>query len=411
MTKKTEQVQEQQLQLFYDRPLAKGVPNRTFSKNEVLFNVWLKNCIQAEYMANPQINLEHPISIRIDIGEIARRRGMTSKSSIATFKKRMFESAEALIGNSVPAEWIWNVTPEGGRTKKQLPFYSSLETSDQGYITINTSPEFQKYYILKVLQHPELQVNLDFYLQAKSQYSYGLMNLLLAEVAEQRLGVEERIEGEYVIMIPFADVYQKIPPANAKYSPGNYSKNVVEKAVADINANPYSQIHISVTKVKGAYGAIKAFRFTVKLLHPVNGLPTFTTYADEALVDPATGCPSREYLEHRMKQLGVDEPFRKWAWNHRTAMVIACALLHTLANANTPQFFNSVLRAWNPRGKSIFDYASELKANHPELVDNVIESIIPRKQGLPKKEAVLSEEDIQSPELRKYWKKPSKKVQ
>lgn len=42
MTKKTEQVQEQQLQLFYDRPLAKGVPNRTFSKNEVLFNVWLK---------------------------------------------------------------------------------------------------------------------------------------------------------------------------------------------------------------------------------------------------------------------------------------------------------------------------------------------------------------------------------
>lgn len=408
MYKNAEQVQEQQLQLFYDRPLAKGVPNRTFSKNEVFFNVWLKNCIQAEYMANPQINLEQPMSIRIDIGEIAKRRGLTSKTSISAFKKRMFESAEALIGNSVPAEWIWNVSSKGERIKKQLPFYSSLEISDQGYITINTSPEFQKYYILKVLQHPELQVNLDFYLQARSQYSYGLMNLLLAEVAEQRLGIKERIEGEYVIMIPFEDVYQKIPPANAKYSPGNYSKNVVEKAVADINANPYSQIHISVTKIKGTYGAIKAFRFTVKLLHPVNGLPTFTTYADETLVDPVTGCPSSDYLERRMKQLGVDEPFRKWAWNHRTAVVITCALLHTLANANTPQFFNSVLRSWNPRGKTVFDYASELKMSHPEFVDDVIESIVPRKQSLPKREPTISEKDIKSPELRKFWKKGKK---
>lgn len=400
------QEEEQQLQLFYDRPLARGVPEKTLSKNEILFHVWIKNCIQKAYFQNPQMDLDTPFKITIDIGQIAVAKGIKSRSSVAMFKKRMFDCAEELIGQSIPAEWIWEVLPDGRKQKKQFPFYSSLSVTDDGYVEIRTSPDFQKYYILKVLQHPELQVNLDFYMQAKSQYSYGLMNLLLAEVAEQRLGEEDRYATQYHIRIPYEEVYQVIKPAKANYSPSNYSLKVIEKAVEDINNNPFSQIQIEVEKVRGPKLAIIAYDFLVTLNHPVNGKPTFPAYAREELIDSVTRCPSHDYLEKRMKELGVDEPFRKWAWRNRTPMMIACALFHTLANSNNPRYFNAVLTKWKSYDKDIFDYASEVKANHPELVDDVIESITPRKEEIPKRKEELKKENIQSDFLRQFWKKP-----
>ena len=399
-TKEKKREESKQKQLFYNRPLAKAIPDRTLSKNEVLMSVWVKNCIQTRYESEEEFDLDQPLLLQIDIGEIAKQKGITSSSGIAMFKKRMFESAEKMIGSSAPSEWV--LTTENGKKKKtQLPLYSSLSITEDGTITIKTSVEFQKYFILRALQHPELQVNLDFYLQAKSQYSYGLMNLLLAEIAERRIESSE-YQGEYDIVIDYDDIRQKLPPANANYPPNNYKDRVINAAIKDINSNPFSQIQISMKKISGAHGALKAFSFHVILLQPFNHLPTFTVYPNSELIDPITKAPHTQYLEARMRQLGVDESFIKWAFNNRTGVMIASALFHTMANANNARFFNAVLRKWNPQDKSIQDYATELKDAHPELVDDVIASIIPPKKDVVKHKSQPREEEKLTPETSEF---------
>lgn len=225
--------------LYYNQPLAKSIPKEVYSKNSQILIAWYKNCLQEAYVRGVLTNLNESLSITVDVAQIGRLKGL-SPSALTNFKTRMFDEAKEFLMNNNPAIYI-EVEENGIRKKKLINVFAGTEISETGELTIHSSSFFQQYYISTVLAHPELQIGLEFYLLAKSQYSAGLLELLTSVIVDRR-NSDNQISASYNIILPFDIVREKVPPKSPSMIKSNYVKRVINQAIADINKNPSSPI-------------------------------------------------------------------------------------------------------------------------------------------------------------------------
>ena len=397
--------------LYYNRPLAKSIPKEVYSKNSQILIAWYKNCLQEAYVNGVLKNLNESIAIKIDLTKIGKTKGL-SPSALSNFKKRVYQDAEEFLMSNNPAIYVEDViNADGVKEKRLLNIFAGLDISQNGELTIHSSPPFQKYYISSVLAHPELQVGIEFYLLAKSQYSEGVLELILSYIADQR--AHNHIESSFEISIPLSTMREKVPTKNDSAKTNTYMKLVVKKAVEDINANPASPIRITNTDtVKGPRGVILDVVFSGEFTEAVRTSPPFTTYATDGFVDPITRCPSMEYVLGRLDAMHVSAVTINKAKKKPLPLVAAC-LMYTLSKGGNPALFNTAVNNWRAE-KSIQEYASDVRLYHPELMDDVIASIIGAGDPVPMplvKPLDFSMDDIDDPDIKSMAYSIKKKIQ
>ena len=397
--------------LYYNRPLAKSTPKEVYSKNSQILIAWYKNCLQEAYVNGLLKNLNESIAIKIDLTKIGKTKGL-SLSALSNFKKRVYRDAEEFLMSNNPAIYVEDVTNEKGvKEKRLLNIFAGLDISQNGELTIHSSPPFQKYYISNVLAHPELQVGIEFYLLAKSQYSEGVLELILACIADRR--ADNQIESSFDLSIPLATMREKVPTKNDSAKTNTYMKLVVKKAVEDINANPASPIRINdIQTVKGPRGVILDVVFSVEFTEAVRTSPPFTTYATNDFIDPITKCPSMDYVLGRLDAMHVSEVTINKAKKKPLPLVAAC-LMYTLSKGGNPALFNTAVNNWRAE-KSIQEYASDVRLYHPELMDDVIASIIGSGDPVPMplaKTLDFTVEDVEDDEIRHVALSIRRKIQ
>ncbi len=357
--------------LYYNQPLAKSIPKEVYSKNSQILIAWYKNCLQEAYVRGVLTNLNESLSITVDVAQIGRLKGL-SPSALTNFKTRMFDEAKEFLMNNNPAIYI-EVEENGIRKKKLINVFAGTEISETGELTIHSSSFFQQYYISTVLAHPELQIGLEFYLLAKSQYSAGLLELLTSVIVDRR-NSDNQISASYNIILPFDIVREKVPPKSPSMIKSNYVKRVINQAIADINKNPSSPIKIDNFELVKKNKIITDLIFDVSFTDATRAVPPFPTFFLPGLVDPISKCPSMEYCLGRLDAMGVSPTIINQAKKKPTPLV-AAALMYTLSKGGSPRLFNTAMNNWAAK-KSIEEYANEVMIYHPELMDDVITSMI-----------------------------------
>lgn len=367
----TNATENEQLLLQFNRPLAKSIPDRSFSKNEQMFFSWVKNGLQELYYTGQLKEDDSPAKITVDLNEVVERRGLTG-SNATMFKQRLIAEIKKMFEKSVPSIWVVDYDEKGVLGRLVMAICDSIFISDN-VITAVSGLSFQKYYISRVLSHPELQVHIDFYLQSKCQYSEGILNLLLAYITDMRLK-EGEIKKEYRIVLSYEDIYERVPPRKGKYAPGDYKIKVIDKSINDINGNPASPLSILSTEyVRGAHNTITAYIFNVRFTDASRDFPPFVTYSNAEYIHP-NGFPFPEYVFARLKKMGVANSTIAKARKKPYPMV-ACCFMYTLSKGGSPKLFNTALNNWRAE-KSYMDYVYDIKTFHPELMDDVIKSIL-----------------------------------
>lgn len=291
--KKSEDVQ---LPLFSNAEFSSSIPSRATSKQENDFIVIIRNEIQ-NFVKNGG-DYSKPIVLNIDLKKIASERGLSRWEPLQrSFKKTIDTIKQYPLNQTI--QYLDEDNNLRERTYWMLSYID--ENPKQGVIQIVVDKNFQEYYVNELLRHPEIQMDIKFHESCTSSYTYPFVNWLSAEVAEMR---HRDAPYPYHITISLEELQQRVPPLATRKKgktmrPTEYRRNAIEKAITDINANPYSQLFIENADdiVSGRERrAISEFTFIVSLKArtPENHVPLIVGDNTQGLIDDAS-IPPWEY--------------------------------------------------------------------------------------------------------------------
>ena len=317
-----------QLPLFSNAEFSSSIPSRATSKQENDFIVIIRNEIQ-NFVKNGG-DYSKPIVLNIDLKKIASERGLSRWEPHTALHSRRRSTPSSSIPSTKPSSTSTKTTTcENGPTGC---CHTSTRTPKQGVIQIVVDKNFQEYYVNELLRHPEIQMDIKFHENCTSSYTYPFVNWLSAEVAEMR---HRDAPYPYHITISLEELQQRVPPLATRKKgktmrPTEYRRNAIEKAIADINTNKYSQLYIENADdivSSRERRAISAFTFIVSLKArtPENHVPLLVGEDTQGLIDDAS-IPPWEYLRDRMLALGYG-PSSVDRWRDKRARVWRALLI------------------------------------------------------------------------------------
>lgn len=368
----------QQMELFSNIPMSKGVMNRALTETENYLIAEIRYRIQECLESDSSIDISRPMSFTLSIKELAEDRGVKNQTS---FKKIITNVIDTMKKN-VPSISVEYTDSNNEYHVGAMAFFDFIDVNiDSGEIYIESGVRYQKYYAQYIMNLPELKINKLYYLNMRSKYSMPLSDFLIALIGEERK--RGHLDNNYEFIVPIDALCDKVK-SSVELSIKDYFKRVIESAIKDINNNLYApfiftfenkedKIDINEIKVKQGRKIIAA-RFKIQLMVTIEH-PVFMAYPRENLVDIA-GNPSWEYIETWLRiGLKVNESYIKKAQAMNISRVWK-ALVYTLIHAHSPRYFNKICETMNMADVNIKTLCIELKKVHPEYVDDVIESII-----------------------------------
>lgn len=367
----------QQMELFSNIPISKGVMNRALTEAENYMIAEIRYCIQERLENDPTIDITRPMSFSISLRDLARDRGVNNKTRF----RAIITDVIAAMRKNIPSISVEYTDSNNEHHVGTMAFFDSIDINqDSGEIHIVSGISYQKYYVQYIMNLPELKINKLYYLNMRSKYSMPLSDYLIALIGEERK--RGHLDNTYEFVVPIEVLLDRVKPST-ELTINDYFKRVLAPAIKDINNNihaPFSfvfedqnKIDLNELKVKKGRSVIAA-KFILQLMVTIDH-PVFMSYSRDGLVD-AAGNPSWGYIETWLKVgLKVNDSYLKKVQTMNISRVWK-ALVYTLIHAHSPRYFNKICETMNMADISIKALCIELKKVHPEYVDDVIESII-----------------------------------
>ena len=367
----------QQMELFSNIPMSKGVMNRALTEAENYMIAEIRYCIQERLENDPTIDITRPMSFSISLKDLARDRGVNNQTRF----RAIITDVIAAMRKNIPSISVEYTDSNNEHHVGAMAFFDSIDINkDSGEIHIVSGISYQKYYAQYIMNLPELKINKLYYLNMRSKYSMPLSDYLIALIGEERK--RGHLDNTYEFIIPIETLLDRVKPST-ELTINDYFKRVLSPAIRDINNNihaPFSfifedqnKIDLNELKVKKGRSVIAA-KFIIQLMVTIDH-PVFMSYSREGLVD-AAGNPPWEYIETWLRVgLQVNDSYLKKVKTMNISRVWK-ALVYTLIHAHSPRYFNKICETMNMADISIQALCIELKKVHPEYVDDVIESII-----------------------------------
>lgn len=369
--------QYQQMELFSNIPMSKGVMNRALTEAENYLIAEIRYCIQERLENDPTIDITRPMTFSISLKDIAKDRGVKNQTRF----KEIISNVIVAMRQNIPSISVEYTDSNNEHHVGVMAFFDSIDINkDSGEIHIVSGISYQKYYAQYIMNLPELKINKLYYLNMRSKYSMPLSDYIIGIIGDERK--KGHIDNSYEFIVPIDTLYDRVKPST-ELVVNDYFKRVLEPAIRDINNNihaPFSfifenqdKININELKVKQGRSVIAA-RFNIQLMITIDH-PVFMSYPRKNLVDIA-GNPTWEYIETWLRiGLRVNDSYVKKAQSMNISRVWK-ALVYTLIHAHSPRYFNKICETMNMADVNIKSLCEELKKVHPEYVDDVIESII-----------------------------------
>lgn len=379
--KKKERVE--QLPLFSNIPFSESIPSRAASKQENDMMVLIRAGIQEFVKAGGDYS--EPIVFELDFKKIAREKGLSRWESL----QRSYARTLAKVKDMPLTQTVRYVT-EDGEEKEDTYWMLSRFTQNKtkGTLTIHVSPAFQDYYVSEILANPDIQLDVRFHESCKSSYTYPFVSWLSARVAEMQK------QGEpypYHVDISYDEMRVRVPTPvrNGEPTlqrPNDYKRNAIDKAIEDINSNPFSQMYINNADdiISGLdHRRIAGFLFVVSLRErtELNNVSLLVNSPEGAVVIDDAGIPSWEYLSGRMATLGFTKSSIP-RWKDRKAKVWKALLMTWIQvsklrrqgakEINTGGYLQTLLKANLPPA-TYKQLAIEVVLHAPEYRDEVVD--------------------------------------
>lgn len=366
----------QQMELFSNIPMSKGVMNRALTEAENYLIAEIRYRIQERLESDSSININQPMSFTLSIKDLAKERGVKNPSDFKKLISRVIENMKI----NIPSISVEYTDSNNEYHVGAMAFFDFIDVNvDAGEILVESGVRYQKYYAQYIMNLPELKINKLYYLNMRSKYSMPLSDYLIALIAEERK--RGHLDNIYEFVIPIETLLRRVKPST-DLTTKDYFKRVLEPAIRDINNNMYApfffifaadKVDINEIKVKKGRSIVAA-KFNVQLMVTVEH-PVFMAYSRDSLVD-SYGNPSWEYIETWLRVgLRVNESYIKKTQAMSISRVWK-SLVYTLIHAHSPRYFNKICETINAADVDIKSLCKELKKVHPEYVDDVIESII-----------------------------------
>lgn len=382
MSNKKQKNVPEQLPLFSNIPFSASMPSRATSKQENDFMVAIRGGIQD--FVNNGGDYSEPISFKINFKTMAAEKGIARWESL----QRSYARTLNKLRNMPLTQTVQYRTDDGELKTSTFWILSHFDVSpSEGTVTIHVNPAFQDYYVTEILKHPDIQIDVRFHENCKSSYTYPFVNWISARIAEM-----QRLEEPYPfhISISYEELRQRVPTPERNGEPtlprpNDYKRNAIEKAVDDINSNPYSQLRIEnpddiVSAIE--HRKISEFTFIVSLRErtAVNRVSLLINAPTQKLIDDA-GIPSWEYLQEKMEKIGYTKSMIS-RWSKQKAKVWRALLMTWVqisklrqegaTDINCGGYLNTMLKA---RLENIpyKELAISVIMNAPEYVDEVVE--------------------------------------
>lgn len=394
-----------QLPLFYDTPLAKSVPSRPLDKGEVFIIVSIQQAIQEAVAQDDSID-SSKFMIILNPADIAKIRN----KRINDVKKQCHKAVESLA-KSFYTQTIYEMRDDKPTIVGAFSMYSAIKETADGSICVHIGPEYFNYYRDFVAKAPDLQISSSFYLHIKSQYSYNLVNWLTATIYELRRDFNQ-YDVKYSIRVSYEDIIRLVPSAT-ELKKVNYKARVLNAAMNDINANPFSPLFIEDIRIvhpENDKRATAGYIFDIEI-RPTKEEPVFLSKPDmKSLVD---GLWKWEVIQMYLERFNCDNAFITHIKNKldiiRYHEQIIKAILKVIPLPKEKQRGAYIHKVFDGTIKeSIYELAVLIYDYRPELRDNYIDAIVEnqRHKTEPKIEA---EEPYEMGEfgkelLRKYGK-------
>jgi len=376
----------EQTSLFSSLELAAGSPNRATTKHESDFIVAIRKGIQ-DYVENGG-DITVPITFDIDFRKLAVAKNVKSWHSLYQSFEKVFDDLTKVPLN-VTVHFKHNTERNQGFKKATYWILSSVkQNQSKGLVRITINKEYQDFYIENVLCNPAFQMDYEFHEQSSSAYTYPFYEWLSARVAEEKINESPY---PYRITVSYKELRLRVPtPVNPKTgkfklaSPNDYKRNVIQKAIEDINSSPKSQFRILnedeiTTNVPGQ--RLTEFIFVVALnAAPTPLLPAHHVYA----IFDEYGVPSWDYLSSKMESLGFgktsiakyqSQPAKVWR-----AILETCINLGKLQEKGTPPdsinsggYLRTMLKS-NLSDEPFKTLATRIVLRAPQYRDDVIDA-------------------------------------
>lgn len=374
----------EQLPLFSNIPFSASIPNRAASKQENDFMVAIRAGIQD--FVNAGGDYSEPITFELDFRKIAKEKGLERWESLQRSYSRTLSKVKEM-----PLTQTVHYITEDGEEKEDTYWMISKFTQNKtkGTVTVWVAPAFQDYYVSEILKRPDIQIDPRFYSSCKSSYTYPFMNWLTARIAEmQRLGDTY----PYHISISYDELRLRVPTpvknnTQTLSRPHDYRRNAIDKAIIDINTNPFSQLSIDnpddiVSAVD--HRRIVEFMFIVSFRKrtELNNVSLLVNQQNPPSIIDDAGIPSWEYLSEKMAKLGFTKSSIP-RWEGRRAKVWKALLMTWIQvsklreqgekEINRGGYLQTLLKANLPRA-TYKQLAIEVIMNAPEYRDEVVDA-------------------------------------
>lgn len=377
LTKCPHNAEYQQMELFSNIPMSKGVMNRALTEAENYLIAEIRYCIQERLENDPTIDITRPMSFAISIKDLAKDRGVKNQTRF----KEIISNVIAIMRKNIPSISVEYTDSNNEHHVSVMAFFDSVDINkDSGEIHVVSGISYQKYYAQYIMSLPELKINKLYYLNMRSKYSMPLSDYLIGIIGEERK--KGHLDNTYEFIVPIDTLYDRVKPSTDLVV-NDYFKRVLEPAIRDINNNihaPFTfvfenpdKINVNELKIKKGRAVIAA-KFTVQLMVTIDH-PVFMSYPKDNLVD-SFGNPNWDYIETWLRVgLKVNDSYLTKVKTMNISRVWK-ALVYTLIHAHSPRYFNKICETMNMADINIKTLCIELKKVHPEYVDDVIESII-----------------------------------
>ena len=376
----------EQTSLFSSFELAAGSPNRATTKHESDFIVAIRKGIQDYVESGGDITV--PITFDIDFRQLAIAKNVKSWHSLYQSFENVFDDLTNIPLN-VTVNFKHNTTKNQGFKKATYWLLSSVkQNQSKGLVRITINKEYQDFYIENVLGNPAFQMDYEFHEQSSSAYTYPFYEWLSARVAEEKFN---DAPYPYRITVSYEEMRKRVPtPVNQKTgkfklaSPNDYKRNVILKAIEDINSSPKSQFKILnpdeiTTNSPGQ--KLTEFVFIVALnAAPTPLIPAKSTFT----VFDEYGVPGWDYLARKMESLGFgktsiakyqSQPAKVWR-----AILETCINLGKLQekgtmpdSVNTGGYLRTLLKS-KLSDESFKALATKIVLRAPQYRDDVIDA-------------------------------------
>ena len=361
-----------QRSLLYDIPLARSVPNRPLTKNEMYLIVASQYCIQLAL-----INRMDCLSLDFDMNMIAKARG----KRVRDVSKQCQEAVNSLTKYPF-AQQLFRKTKTGEYMSiGGFPMYKYIILNKDGGIHIDINEKYAEYYQDFVMTAPDLVIPYQFYMHSKSQYSYSLVNWLTSCILEMRKETHE-YESKYTVSGTFKEILDVVPTPKKIVNPGSYKRWVLQPAVDDINKNPYSQIKIESYDSYSLPGskATEGYTFTVEIFPPKDD-PMFLEKPELALID-SDDTPPWDALVQYMEKLHADKGFITRMKEKGKKERLFKAILYTLmqpVSRHTGAYLNRIYKEAF-LNDPIYTMCSQIDSMHNEYSDPIIRGVIDKHE-------------------------------